>query len=124
MRERDVVGGDAQAGAAEETLAAVDRLPSLLERREVPARAPRADDPEPPLRRIERQPPSYRAGGDVIVGAEVGVAEEAGGVHESMPLVIPSAGCHSERSEESRPAREIPRSARDDNRALGMTARS
>src|SRR5690348_667178 len=91
MRERDVVGGHTQPRAAEETLAAVDRLPPLLERREVPALASRADDPEPSLHRIERQPPSYRAGGDVIVGTEVGVAEEAGGVHESMPLVIPSA---------------------------------
>jgi hypothetical protein len=42
---------------AKAALAVVDRLPTLLDRGEVPARAATADDPEPALLRIEREPP-------------------------------------------------------------------
>ena len=81
LGEADVVGRHAQPGAAEESLGLVDRLPALLERREVPASALRADHPEPPLLRIVRQPTPDGKGRKVVIGAEVEVAEETAGVH-------------------------------------------
>src|SRR5262249_10350045 len=45
-REPDVVGRHSEPRAAEQSLGFVDRFPPLLERREVPAPATRADHPQ------------------------------------------------------------------------------
>ncbi len=80
-REPDVVGRHPQTRAAEETLAFVDRLPAFLERREIPPPAPRADHPQPSLLRVVRQPAADGKRRQKVIRAEVGVAEETGGVH-------------------------------------------
>ena len=53
LREPDVVGRDTDAGLGELALALLDRFPPLLDRRQVPALAAAAHDPEPPFRRVE-----------------------------------------------------------------------
>jgi len=55
--------------------------------RKVPLRTSSADDPEPALRRIEREPSSDREAGDVIVRAEAVLAEDAAGVHRGARAV-------------------------------------
>src|ERR1041385_636309 len=59
-----------------EALGVFDRLPSLLERRQVPAFALSAHDPKPALRRVERQTAPDRKRLERLVGAERLVAEE------------------------------------------------
>src|SRR5262249_354399 len=61
-----------------------DRFPALLERREIPTTALGTNDPEPSLLRIEREPPSNRKGWQVVIRAEVEVAEEAARVHAGI----------------------------------------
>src|SRR5690606_16041435 len=69
-REPDVLRRDAHARAAEQPLAVLDRLPALLERREVPALALAAHDPEPALRAVERDAPADREVLEHLVRAE------------------------------------------------------
>ena len=95
-RETDLVGGHAQPGGAEGALALLDRLPALLERGEVPALALPAHDPEPALRRVEREPSPDREVLDRLVAAECAAAEQAGAVHvrpyERRARAVPGAG--------------------------------
>ena len=95
-RETDLVGGHAQPGGAEGALALLDRLPALLERREVPPLALPAHDPEPALRRVEREPSPHRKVLDRLVAAECAAAEQAGAVHvrpyERRARAVPGAG--------------------------------
>jgi hypothetical protein len=79
--QTDVVGGIADSGGGKAPLAFFDRLPALVERREVPALAGRTDDPEPPLPRVERQPGADGERRQDGVGAEIGVAKEARTIH-------------------------------------------
>jgi hypothetical protein len=86
-RQADVVGGGAQSRPAIETLALVDRLPALLERREIPSPATRTDDPQSALRRVEGEPAADREPLDGLVDAEIGLAEEAVVVHRRLSAV-------------------------------------
>jgi hypothetical protein len=88
LRQADVVGRHPEARAAEAALALVDRLPALLERRQVPSPTARAHDPQAPLPRIEREPPPDGERREEVVRAQVRVAEEAGGVHLDWLLAI------------------------------------
>src|SRR5262245_34154056 len=81
LGEPDVVRGRAQTRIPIETLRLFDRLPALLERREVPPLALRTHDPQPPLRRVVRQPPSDGKRVEGLVLAERAAAEEASRVH-------------------------------------------
>jgi hypothetical protein len=98
--EADVVGGNAQRRSPECPFALLDRLPALLDRREVPVATLCAHRPQPPSGRIERQPSADGKVLDDVVRAELGVAEEAGGVHgriiESLapPLTSPRYCAH------------------------------
>ena len=69
-REGDIVRRIAKSRSAKETLAFIDGLPALLERREIPSPASRANGPEPPARRIEGKAMPDRKCGDLVVGAE------------------------------------------------------
>src|SRR5678815_6103791 len=80
-RQADVVGGHPEACAAEQPLGLIDRLPALLERREVPSPASGANDPEPTLFRIERQPSANREGRQKVIGGEIRVTKQTGRVH-------------------------------------------
>ena len=80
-READVVGGEARARVAEHPLAGVDSLESRVERDQVPPGTRRADHPESPLRRVERQPAPDREGLQDLVGSEILGAVETGAVH-------------------------------------------
>jgi hypothetical protein len=53
--QTDVVGGGSEHRATKPTLTRFDCLPPLLERRQVPAAAPQADDPETPFLGVECQ---------------------------------------------------------------------
>src|SRR5688500_7645828 len=81
--EADVLGRRPEARVAEAALALLDRLPPLLERREVPPLASTADDPQPSLRRVKRQALPHGKLLDRRVRAERVVAEEARRVHEN-----------------------------------------
>src|SRR6185437_9978100 len=72
---------NAQLRGAEQTLAVLDGLPPLLERRQAPPRAALAHHPQPPFRRVECQPPPDREMLDGFVQSEGRVAEKAGGIH-------------------------------------------
>src|SRR5215217_3942921 len=80
----DVVGGHAKARLTEQALAFFDRLPSLLERRQVPSLAFPAYDPQPSARGIERQATPDRKLLDRLVGPEVGVTEDARRIHGAL----------------------------------------
>jgi hypothetical protein len=53
LGEPDVVGGEALRRIVELLLAFLDRLPALVQRRQVPAPAALTDDPQPPLLLVE-----------------------------------------------------------------------
>ena len=57
--------------AAERSLALFDRLPALLERREIPAAAVVADDPQSSLVGVEREPTADRKVLDTLIRAEL-----------------------------------------------------
>ena len=59
-RETDVVGRHAHVGAAKGALALLDRLPTLLERREIPSPAVMSRRPTAVPTRVERQTPADR----------------------------------------------------------------
>src|SRR5690606_21307636 len=77
----DVLRGCPDARIAEAPLARLDRLPSLLERREVPAFALAAHDPEAAAIGVEGEAPADREVLHDFVRAERLVAEHAGRVH-------------------------------------------
>ena len=79
-REPDVVRGDPKPRVAKRPLALLDRFPPFFERREVPALARAAHDPQSSLRGVERQATADRKVLDRLVGSEAGVTEDAGGV--------------------------------------------
>jgi len=81
-RESDLIGGEPHAGAAEESLALLDRFPAIVKGREVPALALAADHPEPAFRGVEGDAPAYAQVLHDGVLAEVTVTEEAAAVHE------------------------------------------
>ena len=58
-----------------------DCFPACVQGRQVPARAPRTDHPQPSLRRIERQPAAYRKVLNRLIAAQRAVAEQTCGVH-------------------------------------------
>ena len=66
---------------ADAALKVFDGFPALLERREVPAVARRADDPEPALCGVERKAAANGETFYEIIRAEWAVAEQAGRVH-------------------------------------------
>jgi hypothetical protein len=80
-READLVGGDAMLGSAICALTFLDCFPPLLNRREVPPFALPADYPQSPLRRIECESAANRKMLYRLVSAEIGFAEETGGIH-------------------------------------------
>src|SRR5438309_2202662 len=61
-------------------------LETVIQRRQVPAGALGADDPEPALPFVERQtPPDAQAGGPAVA-VELAVAEGASAIHQSLAL--------------------------------------
>src|SRR5207248_7944353 len=66
-RQADVVRGHSETSLAKASLTRLNRFPPLLERREVPPLALSAHNPQPPIRHIERQPPSDRKGLDHLI---------------------------------------------------------
>jgi len=80
-RESDIVRLGAEFLRAEQALTLFDRLPSLVERREIPPAACDAHDPEAAVVRIERETPADRERLDAVVLAERVMAMEARGVH-------------------------------------------
>ena len=77
----DVVGGNAEVRVPEDPLAVLDGLPALFQRREVPAFALAADDPEEAAGGVERETASHGERLDNLVGAEGLAAENTGPVH-------------------------------------------
>src|SRR5262249_12789582 len=80
-READVVRRHAETRAAKQSFSVVDRLPSLLERREVPTATSRADHPEPATLGIEREPSADREGRQKVVRSQIVVAEQTTRIH-------------------------------------------
>ena len=80
-RQADVVGRNANPRVPEDALAVLDRLPALLQRRQVPAFAFPADHPEAPPGGIEGEPAADGEGLDDLVGSQGFPAEHAGFVH-------------------------------------------
>ncbi len=78
-----VVGRQAAARIGEQLLGRFDRFPALLERRQIPAFAVRADDPQPPALGVERQALADRKRLERLIGAERLVAKQTGGIHNS-----------------------------------------
>ena len=76
----------AQALGAEFAFALLDGFPALLDRREIPARAVRADDPQPSFVRIERQASPDWEVLDGLVLAEGLMAVQARGVHVGVNM--------------------------------------
>src|SRR5690606_1368614 len=76
----DLVSGDAHAGLPEDPLGRLDRLPALLDRRQVPALTPTAHHPDAAARRLARDPAADRDALEHLVRAKAAVAEEAGRV--------------------------------------------
>jgi len=68
----------------EDRLALLDRLPALVDRGQVPAPASGTDDPQSSLPGVEGQPPSNGEGLDALIDAEIRMAMQAGGVHETL----------------------------------------
>lgn len=68
--EADLVGRNTLARIAIQSLAGFDRLPSLFQWRQIPLRAPAADDPQAAKSLIEGQPPAYRERFNDLVRAE------------------------------------------------------
>ena len=58
-----------------------DRLPARFQRRQIPAFAVPAHDPQASLRRVIRKPPADREIFDRRVPAKIRVAEQTGRVH-------------------------------------------
>src|SRR5437762_3355255 len=71
LGEPDVVGRHAKASLRKQALGFFDRLPALLEWREVPALALPADNPKPPLRCVERETSADRKMLDDFVATEI-----------------------------------------------------
>src|SRR5690606_2785828 len=92
--QSDVLRRDPLPRPAERSLTRFDRLPALLERREVPTLAVAADDPEPTLRRVERQPSPDGERLDRFVRGKRRCAEDAVPIHggEVGPAMGASAG--------------------------------
>src|SRR6185503_15944293 len=67
--------------AAIEPLALLDGFPSLVQRRQVPPAASRANDPQPSAYAVECQPGPSREVLNHVVLAELTVAEQARAVH-------------------------------------------
>ena len=67
LRQADVLGRDAAPRITKQLLGRLDRLPAVLERREIPSLAVRAHDPQPSLRGVEREPLSDREGLERLV---------------------------------------------------------
>src|SRR5262249_24965065 len=93
--ESDVVGRHAEPRAAEQMLRLVDCFPALLERREVPAATASAHHPQSALLRIERHAAADREGRQMVVRAEVRVAEKAAGIHRDKPKLGKLRGAES-----------------------------
>src|SRR5262249_40955440 len=68
-------------GFPKQSLTLLEGLPSILEGSKVPPAASLADDPEPPARAVERDPPPDREIGKHRIHAEIAMAEETGRVH-------------------------------------------
>src|SRR5207237_641777 len=79
--EPNLVGRDTEPGGAELPLRLLDGLPARLQRREVPALALPADDPQPPPRPVVRETAAHGERFEHLVTAEWLVAEQAGRVH-------------------------------------------
>src|SRR5687768_17170906 len=77
----DVVGRHPQSGPRVGSLALLDRFPSLLERRQVPALAHPTDDPQTPFRGVVGEPAADWEVLERLVTTEIVITEEAGGVH-------------------------------------------
>src|SRR3989442_315156 len=60
----------------------VDPLEAVVQRREVPARALRADPPQPALPLVERETTSHPESRGPAVAVELAVAEGAGPIHQ------------------------------------------
>ena len=85
-RQSDVLRGHAQPRVRELSFALFDRFPSLFDRREIPALALSAHDPQSPTRRVEHEAAADREMLDHLVRAETRMAEDAGGVHREFKL--------------------------------------
>src|ERR1019366_7500191 len=79
-REPDVVRRHAKLRVAKQPLTLLDRLPSLLERTEIPSLTRAAHDPQAALRGVERQATADREVLDRLVLPEARMTENAGGI--------------------------------------------
>ncbi len=69
-RQADLIGRGPYTRRAILALALLDGLPALLDRRQVPAAAPGADDPQTSVRTVEREPPANGQLFDDLIRAE------------------------------------------------------
>jgi hypothetical protein len=79
--EPDLISRNPELRRTVRPLTLLDRFPPFLDRREVPALAPPAHDPQASLRGVERKPAPDGKMLDRFVGSELRVAEEARRVH-------------------------------------------
>ena len=92
--QRDVVRlGEEPAVVAGQALQLLERLPALLNGREVPAAAGAADGPEPAPARVERDAAADREMLDRTFRAERGVTEHAASEHDRLLVPRPSGSC-------------------------------
>ena len=93
----DVLGRRPHGRFPEQALTVLHSLPSLFQRREVPALALRAYHPEPTLGGIERQAPADREALQHLVRTEGLLAEHAGLEHDPRPtarVALPATTAH------------------------------
>ena len=108
-RDADVPGRRPRARGAEKPLTLLDRLPPLLERRQVPALALPAHDPEPSLRPVEGEAAPDGEVLDHLIRPEGPGARNAGLVHGlRLPVII--APVHIGRGDETAASRQPPTS--------------
>src|SRR2546430_502549 len=97
--QRDLFARRRHATIACGTRQRVDSLEAVVQRREVPARALRADHPQPALPLVERETTSHPESRGPAVAVELAVAEGAGPVHQPpvasrTPQVLRLAACN------------------------------
>src|SRR2546426_10762206 len=80
--QRDLFARRRHATIACRTRQRVDPLEAVVQRREVPARALRADHPQPALPLVERETTSHPESRGPAVAVELAVAEGAGPIHQ------------------------------------------
>jgi hypothetical protein len=93
LRQSNVIRRKSKMRRAKSPLAIFDSFPSLFDRSEIPSRAFWTDNPETPLRFIERQPPPDWKALDYFIRPEIGVTEKTSRIHESTAAISRDAFC-------------------------------